>query len=227
MQFMKSRKQELSDRADDERRRCKNWLLPFLQGDQPKFLTNDEIITTSERDNQVKVVVFDSAVDGFFLTHYDFLAPLEESAKSPPGPSGLQTLPDMLVRLSRAPVVSIALEARIGQKNKITRRSAKRGTRPSAPRDQRTASKGKGAALILPACNIEAINLHLAEIALMVAPGAHAVLLVDQAGWHLSARLVIPANMWFEPATKSPTFKAGLLHFSLAANYFAGVIFAT
>ena len=39
-----------------------------------------------------------------------------------------------------------------------------------------------------------------------------------------------PANqmsLWFEPATKSPTFKAGLLHFSLANNYFAGVIFAT
>ena len=56
----------------------------------------------------MKVVVFDSAVDGFFLTHYDFLAPLEDSAKIPPGPTGLQALPDMLVRLSRAPVVSIA-----------------------------------------------------------------------------------------------------------------------
>ena len=81
-------------------------------------------------------------------------------------------------------------EARIGQKNKITRRWAKRGTRPSAPRDQRTAStyifgavcpkEGKGAALILPTCNTEAMNLTL-EIAAAVAPGAHAVLLVDQA----------------------------------------------
>src|SRR6201996_4111506 len=66
------------------------------------------IITAIEKDEQVKVVVFDSAVEGFFLTHYDFLAPLEESAKIPPGPTGLQALPDMLVRLSRAPVVSIA-----------------------------------------------------------------------------------------------------------------------
>ena len=51
-------------------------------------------------------------------------------------------------------------EARIGQKNKITRRWAKRGTRPSAPPDQRTAStyifgaicpkEGKGAGLVLP-----------------------------------------------------------------------------
>jgi len=53
-------------------------------------------------------VVFDSAVDGFFITHYDFLAPLEDSLRIPPGPTGLQALPDMLVRLSRAPVVSIA-----------------------------------------------------------------------------------------------------------------------
>src|ERR1700733_4222240 len=96
-------------------------------------------------------------------------------------------------------------EARIGQKNKITRRGAKRGPRPSAPRDQRTAStyifgavcpkQGKGAALIMPTCNTEAMNLHLAEIAQMIAPGAHAVLLVDQAGWHLSTRLVVPPNI--------------------------------
>ena len=67
-----------------------------------------DIITTIETDPQVKVVVFDSAVEGFFITHYDFLAPLEDSLSVPPGPTGLQALPDMLVRLSRAPVVSIA-----------------------------------------------------------------------------------------------------------------------
>ena len=93
----------------------------------------------------------------------------------------------------------------IGQKNKITRRWAKRGTRPIAPRDQRTASTyifgavcpkdGKGAALILPTCNTEAMNLHLAEIAATVAPAAHAILLVDQAGWHMSTRLIVPANI--------------------------------
>jgi enoyl-CoA hydratase/carnithine racemase len=66
-----------------------------------------EIITALETDEQVKVVVFDSAVEGFFLTHYNFLAPLEESTRIPPGKTGLQALPDMLVRLSRAPVVSI------------------------------------------------------------------------------------------------------------------------
>ena len=68
----------------------------------------NEIIAGLETDDQVKVVVFDSAVEGFFLTHYNFLAPLEESARIPPGATGLHALPDMLARLSRAPVVSIA-----------------------------------------------------------------------------------------------------------------------
>jgi len=69
----------------------------------------NEIIMALETDKGVKVVVFDSAVEGFFLTHYDFLAKLEDTTGLPPGPTGLQPLPDMLVRLSRAPVVSIAL----------------------------------------------------------------------------------------------------------------------
>src|SRR3954471_22202085 len=76
-------------------------------------------------------------------------------------------------------------EARIGQKNKITRRWARRGTRPSAPSDQRTAStyifgaicpeRGTGAALVLPWCNSVTMALHLQEISQAVAPGAHAV----------------------------------------------------
>ena len=66
------------------------------------------VVAALESDEQVKVVVFDSAVEGFFLTHYDFLAKPEETLGLPPGPTGLQQLPDMLVRLSRAPVVSIA-----------------------------------------------------------------------------------------------------------------------
>jgi enoyl-CoA hydratase/carnithine racemase len=68
----------------------------------------NEVITALENDQDVRVVVFDSAVEGFFLTHYDFLAKLEDSTSLPPGPTGLQPLPDMLVRLSRASVVSIA-----------------------------------------------------------------------------------------------------------------------
>src|SRR5712692_4156739 len=68
----------------------------------------NQIITALETDEQVKVVVFDSAVEGFFLIHLDFLAKLDDLARLPPGPTGLHPWPEMLVRLSRAPVASIA-----------------------------------------------------------------------------------------------------------------------
>ena len=86
------------------------------------------------------------------------------------------------------------VNARIGQKNKITRRWARRGTRPRAPHDQRTQwayifgaicpAKGKGAGLVMPYCDTQAMQAHLAEISAMVEPGAHAVVILDQAGWH-------------------------------------------
>src|SRR5262249_56078476 len=59
----------------------------------------NEIVTAFETDEHVKVVVFDSAVEGFFLTHYNFLARPEDTTSLPPGPTGLQPLPDILVRL--------------------------------------------------------------------------------------------------------------------------------
>ena len=43
------------------------------------------------------------------------------------------------------------------------------------------------------------MNLHLAEIAVAVAPGAHAVLLLDQAGWHLSDKFAVPLNITLAP----------------------------
>ncbi len=68
----------------------------------------NEVVTALETDPQVKVVVFDSDVPGFFLTHYDFVPPLTDTTNMPNGPTGLPPLPDMLVRLSKAKVVSIA-----------------------------------------------------------------------------------------------------------------------
>jgi hypothetical protein len=100
-------------------------------------------------------------------------------------------------------------EARVGQKNGITRRWARRGTRPPAAKDQRTASaylfgaicpaQGKGAALVLPRCTTEAMNLHLAEISLMTDADAHAVVLLDQAGWHTARALAVPNNITLMP----------------------------
>src|SRR4051812_47479096 len=105
-------------------------------------------------------------------------------------------------------------EARVGQKNKIARRWARRGTRPRAPQDQRTSSvyifgaicpqQGKGVALALPRCDTQAMSLHLdtqamslhlAEVAQAVAPGAHGVMLMDRAGWHCAKDLVVPDNL--------------------------------
>lgn len=100
-------------------------------------------------------------------------------------------------------------EARIGQKTKLTRRWARRGTRPNAPKDQRTKSawifgavcpaRGVGAGLVLPRCNTTAMQWHLDEISSQVAPGAHAVLILDRAGWHITAKLDIPANITLLP----------------------------
>jgi hypothetical protein len=59
--------------------------------------------------------------------------------------------------------------------------------------------RGTGAALVLPACNTEAMQLHLDEIASKITPGAHAILLLDQAGWHGSAALKIPNNISLVP----------------------------
>ncbi len=105
--------------------------------------------------------------------------------------------------------VWFADEARGGQKTKITRRWAWRGTRPSVPQDQRTASTyifgaicpatGAKAGQVLLWCNTEAMGLQLAEISARVTPGKHCALLVDQAGWHVSERLIVPPNITIVP----------------------------
>src|SRR6266513_2083075 len=76
----------------------------------PEFVLQiRDIVTELENDDRVKVVVFESAVDGFFLNHSDFLASFEDLTSIPQGPTGLEAWPDVLVRLTRAPFVSIAL----------------------------------------------------------------------------------------------------------------------
>lgn len=112
-------------------------------------------------------------------------------------------------------------DARAGRKNPITRRWARRGTRPRAAKDPRTKwaarhrprtdggrrlafgaicpAKGKAAGLVMPFADTEAMQAHLAEIGRAIDPGAHAVLMLDQAGWHMSARLVVPDNITLPP----------------------------
>ena len=96
-------------------------------------------------------------------------------------------------------------EARIGQKNSLTRVWGQTGSRPAAPKDLGFASaymfgavcpsEGKAAALIMPICNTLAMNHHLREISRQVASDAHAVVILDRAGWHRSQGLVVPDNI--------------------------------
>ena len=76
----------------------------------PQFVREfREIIAAVEADKNLKVLVFESAVEGFFLNHSDFHADMKDLTDMPQGPTGLEAWPDILVRLTRAPVVSIAL----------------------------------------------------------------------------------------------------------------------
>jgi len=71
----------------------------------PEFVQRfRDIMNALESDAAVKVVIFESAVEGFFLNHSDFLAKLEDLTGIPQGPTGLEAWPDILVRLTRAPV---------------------------------------------------------------------------------------------------------------------------
>jgi enoyl-CoA hydratase/carnithine racemase len=92
------------------------------------------VVAALESDRDVKVVVFDSAVEGFFITHYNFLAKPEDTLDLPLGLTGLQQLPDALVRISRAPVVSIA---------KIRGRATGVGSELALASDMRFASREK------------------------------------------------------------------------------------
>ena len=106
-------------------------------------------------------------------------------------------------------------EMRLGQKNPRTRRWARRGTRPRTLTDLRTKSaylfgaicpnRGTGAAIVMPSANTQAMQYHLDEIARSLAPKAHAVVVLDQAGWHTTGKLRVPENLSLLPLPpKSP-----------------------
>jgi len=100
-------------------------------------------------------------------------------------------------------------EARVGQQGTLTRIWAGRGTRPRAPRDTRYTwayifgavcpERAATAALVMPNADTPAMNAHLAEIARTVAEGAHAILVLDGAGWHGAKALCVPDNITLLP----------------------------
>jgi len=96
-------------------------------------------------------------------------------------------------------------EARVGQKNGQVYQWAHKGTRPRQAADQRyenayifgavCPARDKGAALVMPHANTEAMQKHLDEISASIADKAHGVVIMDGAGWHKSGALNIPENL--------------------------------
>jgi hypothetical protein len=130
--------------------------------------------------------------------------------KTAPGPKDYVALPPPkyggpTAETSLTAEPSCKDEARIGQKNSLTRVWGQTGSRPVAPKDLGFASAylfgavcpsgGKAAALIMPICNTAAMKHHLCEISSQVAADAHAVVILDGAGWHKSQGLSVPGNI--------------------------------
>jgi len=100
-------------------------------------------------------------------------------------------------------------EMRVGQKNSLVYQWAKKGSRPRQPKDQRyenayvfgavCASRDTGVALIMPQADTEAMQAHLDAIGRSVTAGAHALLILDKAGWHTTRKLHPPANVTLMP----------------------------
>lgn len=130
-------------------------------------------------------------------------------------------------------------EARIGQKNGVVRQWARRGSRPRQPTDQRCENaylfgaicpaRGTGAALALPQADTEAMQLHLNEISRKVAAGAHAVLLLDRAGWHTTGNLDMPKNITpiFLPSRAPELNPVENIWQYLRANWLSNRVFET
>ena len=96
-------------------------------------------------------------------------------------------------------------EARFGQQGTLTRVWARRGSRPRRRRQNgreslyvltaTCASSGAAFGLVMPELNTAVVNRFLQEFSRQLAPGVHAVLLWDNAPYHVSGDLVVPANV--------------------------------
>jgi len=96
-------------------------------------------------------------------------------------------------------------EARFGQKGTLARVWARRGSRPTVPRQTQydylyvfgaaCADTGSAVALITPCIDTGMMNYFLSEFSRSLAGDVHAVMILDRAGWHVSKDLVVPANL--------------------------------
>jgi DDE superfamily endonuclease len=96
-------------------------------------------------------------------------------------------------------------EARVGQTGRPCRRWYQPGLRPRGVRDLRPQAaylfgavcpeRHAGVALVLPTVGAAAMQVRLDELSQAVAADAHAVVLMDRAGWHIAKNLAVPANL--------------------------------
>jgi putative transposase len=96
-------------------------------------------------------------------------------------------------------------EARVGQTGLLCRRWYQRGLRPRGVRDLRQQAAylfgavcpepHAGVALVLPTVGAAAMQVRLDELSQAVATDAHAVVLMDRAGWHIAKTLALPSNI--------------------------------
>jgi hypothetical protein len=73
-----NRSEELSRKAADERRRCRDWLLPYMRDQRPKLATKEEFRAAAIRELRISKASFDFAwVDAIEQTgRYDWYDPL-------------------------------------------------------------------------------------------------------------------------------------------------------
>ncbi len=96
-------------------------------------------------------------------------------------------------------------EARIGQQGTLTAVWAETGSRPVQVKQTEyqwvylyaavNPATGASSAMLAPTVNTAYMNEHLRFIGRQVAPGAHAIVVLDQAGWHVAKALKVPANV--------------------------------
>ena len=100
-------------------------------------------------------------------------------------------------------------EARVGQKGRVCHRWFTRGQRPSGLCDQRYTwahlfaavqpATGQDFALVLPEVSTRAMQVFLDRFAATLDADEHAVMLLDQAGWHGALALIVPGNVTLIP----------------------------
>ena len=96
-------------------------------------------------------------------------------------------------------------EARFGQQGTLTRVWAPTGSRPTAVKQTRyewvylyaavEPATGVSVALQAPYVNTATFNVFLEMLSEELGPKDHAVLVMDQAGWHKARALIVPENI--------------------------------